>query len=109
MVDNINFAVHRAYLTSDSRNILNELVRVMKGNRGLKLEVRGHTDSTGDDKYNQRLSERRANTVVTYLVKHGISPERLRSKGFGEKKPVADNASEEGRRKNRRTEFYFFK
>ena len=79
----------------------------MRGNRELRVEVRGHTDSTGDRDYNQKLSERRADAVVEYMIKNGISPERVRSVGFGQTRPVASNETREGRRKNRRTEFFF--
>ncbi|NMB65004.1 MAG: OmpA family protein, partial [Spirochaetes bacterium] len=66
-----------------------------------------HTDSIGDDTYNQKLSEKRADAVCDYIIKHGISPERISAKGFGETKPIASNDTKEGRQKNRRTEFYF--
>ena len=78
----------------------------MKENPDIKIEVRGHTDSTGTEEYNQKLSERRADSVIEYMIKNGISPERLNSVGFGEKKPVTSNDTEEGRSKNRRTEIY---
>ncbi|HNV49249.1 MAG TPA: OmpA family protein, partial [Spirochaetota bacterium] len=72
-----------------------------------RLEVRGHTDSVGDPRYNKRLSERRADAVIEYMVKNGISPERLSAVGMGSEKPIASNTTPEGRRKNRRTEFFF--
>jgi outer membrane protein OmpA-like peptidoglycan-associated protein len=78
----------------------------MKKNKGIKLEVRGHTDSTGGKAYNQKLSERRADAVVEYMIKQGISPERLKPVGMGQNKPVADNKTAAGRKKNRRTEFF---
>ncbi len=68
------------------------------------IDVYGHTDSTGSDAYNQTLSESRARTVADYLAMRGVSEARIRSKGFGETMPVADNAAEEGRAKNRRVE-----
>src|SRR6185369_12916782 len=68
------------------------------------IDVYGHTDSTGSDAYNQTLSENRARTVANYLQMQGVSPARIRSQGYGETMPVADNATEEGRRKNRRVE-----
>ena len=66
-------------------------------------------DSTGEKAHNQRLSERRADAVVEYMIKNGISPERLAAVGFGAEKPIASNAEEEGRKKNRRTEFYIIR
>ncbi len=66
------------------------------------MAVEGHTDATGDDDYNQELSQRRALAVVDYLTKAGIDESRLRGEGFGESKPVADNETEAGRKQNRR-------
>ncbi len=106
-VDNINFEFNKAYLKKESIDIIDKLINIMRQNPGLKVEIRGHTDSTGEDAYNQKLSERRADSVAEYMIKNGISPERLSSVGFGETKPVASNYTEEGRAKNRRTEFSF--
>lgn len=75
--------------------------------RGINLEVViaiGHADSTGSDAYNQRLSVRRAESVKAYLVSRGIEPNRVYTEGKGEKQPVADNKTREGRAKNRRVE-----
>ena len=80
---------------------------MMKKNPSLIVEVQGHTDSTGDKTYNQKLSEKRADAVAEYIIKHGISPERISSRGYGETKPVASNETKEGMQKNIRTEFYF--
>jgi OOP family OmpA-OmpF porin len=66
--------------------------------------VEGHTDSIGNDAYNQSLSQRRADSVRDYLSTHGVSPGRLQSKGYGESQPVADNSTDEGRALNRRVE-----
>ncbi len=70
----------------------------------LVIEIGGHTDNVGDDKSNELLSQRRAESVKQYLVKKGVKPERVQTKGYGESMPIADNDSEEGRQKNRRTE-----
>lgn len=107
VVENIYFEIDKAYLKKDSLDIIDKLIKIMRGNRELRVEVRGHTDSTGDRDYNQKLSERRADAVVEYMIKNGISPERVRSVGFGQTRPVASNETREGRRKNRRTEFFF--
>ena len=69
------------------------------------VTVEGHTDFKGSDNYNQKLSERRANAVRRYLVQKGIAPERIRVVGYGEKRPIADNKTDEGRAINRRAEF----
>jgi len=68
------------------------------------VDVVGYTDSTGPAKYNQGLSERRAKSVYDYFVSKGIAADRLTTKGYGEERPVASNATREGRAKNRRVE-----
>ncbi len=68
------------------------------------IDVYGHTDSTGSDAYNQTLSENRARAVADYLSSRGVSAQRVRSQGYGEARPVASNATEEGRSANRRVE-----
>ncbi len=109
VVENIHFEFDKWYLKKKSLDILDRIIKVMKGRPDLKMEVRGHTDSTGKPSYNKKLSEKRADAVVEYMIKNGISPERLISKGFGETKPIASNKTKEGRKKNRRTEFYILK
>jgi outer membrane protein OmpA-like peptidoglycan-associated protein/outer membrane protein assembly factor BamB len=106
IVNNIHFETGKAHLRKESLNILNGIIDQMNKNKAIKLEVRGHTDSSGGTAYNKKLSERRADSVTEYMIKQGISPERLQAMGMGEEKPVADNKTAEGRRKNRRTEFY---
>jgi len=71
----------------------------------VKLEVQGHTDNIGEIDYNQDLSERRAEAVRQALLERGVEANRLRSRGFGESQPIAPNDTEEGRAKNRRTQF----
>ena len=71
----------------------------------IKVWVTGHTDSVGDREYNIRLSQQRADVVIEYLVGKGMDRARLTAIGFGYSQPVADNATEEGRAKNRRIEF----
>ncbi|HEY1406057.1 MAG TPA: OmpA family protein, partial [Spirochaetota bacterium] len=107
VVDNINFEFNKAYLKKESMNLVERVLRIMKENPGLKVEVSGHTDNIGDAAYNQKLSERRADAVAEYMIKNGISPERITSKGFGETKPIVPNTNEKNRAKNRRTEFKF--
>jgi OOP family OmpA-OmpF porin len=77
---------------------------VLKDNPTIHVEVGGHTDSIGSDAYNQKLSERRAQTVATELEHDGISASRLTVRGYGERKPEADNKTAEGRARNRRVE-----
>jgi len=84
--------------------VLDEWVDYFKNNPSVKAQVYGYTDSTGPGSYNQKLSEKRAQAVVDYLVAKGISPERLTAGGFGENKPAASNSTKDGRQKNRRVE-----
>jgi OOP family OmpA-OmpF porin len=76
----------------------------LEANPGVNVEVSGHTDATGADDYNQGLSERRANSVLQYMVSKGIDAGRLTSVGHGESIPVADNGTRDGRAQNRRVE-----
>ena len=102
---NIFFASGKSSLKPESKTELENLIRLMNDSPKLKLEISGHTDNTGSKSVNQRLSKARAKAVVNYLVKHGISADRLTYKGYGASQPVADNSTKEGRQKNRRTEF----
>ncbi len=104
-VPDIYFEFDRAYLKLESIRTLDNIVKQLKNNPKIRLEIRGHTDNIGTAGYNRILSEKRADAVMEYFIKNGISPERLRSIGYGATKPVADNGTEEGRSKNRRTEF----
>ena len=98
------FAFDSAKLTPAAMATLDTVVEKLKGSDVVGIKVNGHTDSTGTDAYNQGLSERRAASVVDYLVSQGVAPDKLSSEGFGESKPVADNSSKEGRAENRRVE-----
>lgn len=109
IIPDINFQFGKAYLLPQSLNILDDLIRTMKQNPTMQVEVRGFTDNVGNDSYNQKLSEKRADSVREYMIKNGISPERIRAVGYGEKNPVADNNTKEGRAKNRRTEFFIIR
>jgi OOP family OmpA-OmpF porin len=79
---------------------------VITQNEVKKLLIAGHTDSTHGEDYNLRLSLARANSVKKYLVSKGISEDALTTQGFGKRKPMASNATEAGRRENRRVEFF---
>jgi len=102
---NIYYDFDKWDLKPESFPVLDSLAMLLKENPELKVEIRSHTDSRGSDEYNLTLSQKRAESVVKYLVSKGISPERLIAKGYGEKHPIASNDTEEGRAKNRRTEF----
>lgn len=101
----IYFDTNKATIKPNSRPVLDNAVEYMKKNPGVKLEVQGHTDSVGADAYNMKLSEARAAAVKKYMTDKGIAADRLETKGFGESRPAASNATKEGRAKNRRIEF----
>ena len=100
---NIYFETDSFAILPESEPELIKLAEFLDSNKSLKVEIQGHTDSTGDSEHNLKLSENRARSVTRYLIEYGIESERLVWSGFGEDKPVADNDSEEGRRLNRRT------
>jgi OOP family OmpA-OmpF porin len=104
VLPNIEFAYKSAELAPPGRETADQVVRFMNDQPEIVLEVWGHTDSRGSDVYNLNLSQRRAAAVVQYLVDKGIEARRLKSAGFGESRPLADNATEEGRERNRRVE-----
>ena len=85
--------------------VLNELAKLMKDTAAMKFEIQGHTDSDGDDAYNMKLSEARADAVKAMLVDLGIDASKLSAKGYGESKPLSDNSTAEGKANNRRVEF----
>jgi outer membrane protein OmpA-like peptidoglycan-associated protein len=101
---NIFFEYKKANLNKESKMELNRLVNLMKKYPTLRLEISGHTDNVGDEEYNQKLSLRRANAVVGFLIKNGIKSDRLVAKGYGFSQPIATNDTEEGRQQNRRSE-----
>ncbi|MEO9484499.1 MAG: OmpA family protein [Ekhidna sp.] len=105
VLNNIFFETGKAELKPISYVELNKAVTLMKENKTMVIEVGGHTDSQGADATNLNLSQRRAQSVVEYMVLAGIERERLIAKGYGETVPIADNTTKEGRAKNRRTEF----
>lgn len=102
----IQFKTNSHEIKPISNPILNNVVDVLKKNsQYTKIDVNGHTDSTGPDEYNMTLSQKRAEEVKKYLVTKGIDAARLSPKGFGESQPAADNTTPEGRYKNRRVDF----
>lgn len=101
---NVFFDTGKATLRSESYAALNELVDALKIKSTMVVEIAGHTDNVGNKTSNQQLSEQRANSVKTYLVKKGIKPERIIAKGYGDSEPVSYNDTDEGKQQNRRTE-----
>lgn len=104
VLNNIFFDVNRFELELHSITELNRVVELLNDYPGIKIQIGGHTDNTGKNADNITLSNNRAKAVVDYLISKGIDPARLQYKGFGSSKPVRDNATEEGRAVNRRTE-----
>jgi outer membrane protein OmpA-like peptidoglycan-associated protein len=98
------FTSGRADLKAGVASNLGRLATFLNQNPGRSVEIEGHTDNVGTDEYNQALSQRRADSVRSFLIQQGIGPERIRTSGKGEHQPVADNESGGGRQQNRRVE-----
>ena len=101
---NIGFESGKATLTQDSYQYLDQLVQIMKDDANCWVKLDGHTDNTGSDKINQKLSQDRVDAIKYYLVDNGINPNRIIARGHGPSKPIADNKTAEGRAQNRRVE-----
>lgn len=104
----ILFDFDSADLRYVSRDDLNALYESLQDYPGTEILIVGHTDSKGSDEYNQRLSERRAESAASYLMQRGLAPSRVTTLGKGERDPVSDNASEYGRQQNRRVEIAIY-
>ncbi len=104
-LEGVQFEFDSSVITPESYPALDAAANTLKENPEYRLDIAGHTDSTGDDTYNQGLSERRAASVAKYLVEKGVDESRLTTTGYGETQPIADNDTAEGRAKNRRVEF----
>ncbi|MCW3085323.1 MAG: hypothetical protein JWP12_2689 [Bacteroidetes bacterium] len=105
VLENVLFVSDKTVLLKESNAALDKLVSFLQSNKNMKIEIRGHTDNTGDEKKNQKLSEGRAKAIVDYLVSKKIDKSRLSYKGFGSTQPIASNDNDEGKQKNRRVEF----
>jgi outer membrane protein OmpA-like peptidoglycan-associated protein len=105
VLKNIFFDTDKYDLKSESTTELEKLLNLLNKNPKIKIQISGHTDNVGEDKYNQILSENRAKAVYDYLITNGIAKERLTYMGYGEAVPVGTNETDEGRANNRRTEF----
>jgi outer membrane protein OmpA-like peptidoglycan-associated protein len=106
LMQQVHFATGRADILSDSFDLLGQVAAVMKEHPEIaRVAVDGHTDNDGALAANLELSRRRALTVVKWLTQHGVDARRLEARGFGPQRPIADNATEPGRAKNRRVEF----
>jgi outer membrane protein OmpA-like peptidoglycan-associated protein len=102
---NVFFDFNKSTLRKESTAELQEVIDLLKQYPSITVEIAGYTDNKGTDKYNLNLSTARAKSVVTYLEAHGIAAKRLVYKGYGSANPIANNATDEGRQMNRRTEF----
>ena len=105
VLHNLFFATNKTQILPESEQALDELSTFMSQHPALAIRITGHTDNVGSDQANQILSEGRANAVRDELIKRGVASDRIEAEGKGESEPIADNATEEGRAKNRRVEF----
>jgi OOP family OmpA-OmpF porin len=103
----VNFETASAQLTAESASVLDAVVVTLRQRPNARAEIHGYTDAVGSEAYNQKLSERRADSVVDYFVNHGIPAQNLSAKGFGKANPIASNATAEGRAENRRVTVEF--
>ena len=101
---NITFETNSAELNIESYQELDNVVRLMQDNPEIKIEISAHTDNVGSDIYNQKLSEKRAKSVVNYLIQHDVNNSKLVSNGYGETQPLVANDTDENKAKNRRVE-----
>lgn len=105
VIDDILYNTNSAELKEESRIVLDNFAQYLKENPTIKIQIEGHTDNVGNVKDNEALSSNRAFSVKAVLEEFGVDGKRILAKGFGPNKPIADNKTEEGRAKNRRTEF----
>jgi OOP family OmpA-OmpF porin len=115
VIKNILYDFNKADLREESKVVLNGLLKILKDNPKIKIELAAHTDSIGSDAYNNNLSQMRAQSCVDYITANGISTDRIFARGYGKTKPVAPNSmpdgkdNPDGRQLNRRTEFTVLK
>ena len=105
VINNIFFEIGKATLTPQSHLELDKAIDLLRSNPSMVIEVGGHTDNTGDDATNMKLSHDRAKAVREYMVGRGIGPDKIQAKGYGELNPIAGNETDDGKKANRRTEF----
>lgn len=104
MPSSVTFGFDSSELTGDARSALSEVASILTQYTDTRVNIAGHTDSTGNASYNQGLSERRAQAVGSYLGQNGVASSRLNTRGYGANQPVASNDNEQGRAQNRRVE-----
>src|SRR5690606_7329086 len=108
-LNNVFFDFDKWDLRAESHLELKRVVKLMNENPSIVIEMSAHTDSRGTDEYNFTLSDKRARSVMEYILSQGISPSRITSQGYGETKPVVENDTDENRQLNRRVEFTIIK
>ena len=101
---NVLFASGSSYLNASARKSIDQLIRLMRQKPKMRVEIAGHTDSAGSASANKSLSQKRADSVRSYILRQGIAPVRVTAKGYGESEPIASNRTKAGRKMNRRTE-----
>ncbi len=106
VLDGVNFDSGKAEIRPDAARVLDQVVGSLGGCPAQRVRIEAHTDSVGSASYNETLSQRRANSVRSHLVGGGVSRERMDTAGFGERNAIADNATKEGRARNRRGEIH---
>ncbi len=104
----VKFESSKSVLKKDSYKLLDEVAKILEKHPAYSVSVEGHTDASGTDAINDKLSNERAKVCADYIVSQGIDSDRVSSVGFGSKKPIADNTTTAGKAKNRRTEFNLF-
>ena len=106
ILEKVLFETAKAVIRPESFELLDQVAQTVLDNPGVgRVEVSGHTDARGSDSYNMDLSQRRADAVRAFLIRRGVSEDRLLSQGYGEERPIADNETDDGREANRRVEF----
>lgn len=109
ILENVFFATGKAELKSESKIELEKLIHILESNEAVKIQINGHTDNVGNADKNKTLSNNRAKAVYDYLVAKGVTAERLTYKGFGDAQPIAPNDTDDGKKRNRRTDFNIVK
>lgn len=103
-LSNLQFESGKSVIKPESYPLLTDLIEIMKLKGSMKIEIAGHTDSDGEADANQLLSKQRADAVKNHLISKGINAERIKTIGYGESRPIADNSTLQGKATNRRTE-----
>ncbi|CAM4173156.1 OmpA family protein [Vreelandella rituensis] len=104
VLENVNFEFDSAQLTLNAREVLDDVAERLANNPGVRVRIEGHTDSMGSAQYNKELSQRRAESVASYMAQRGVNADRMMAVGYGEERPIATNETDEGRARNRRVE-----